>query len=75
MLNYFTNKIFITKDNFAIFVVRNRFKSFWSMEETIDRILRKYPAGKKDSLIPLLQEIQRESGIFQTAPLLKSAGI
>jgi len=32
------------------------------MEETIDRILRKYPAGKKDSLIPLLQEIQRESG-------------
>ena len=32
------------------------------MEETIDRILRKYPAGKKDSLIPLLQEIQREAG-------------
>src|ERR1035437_5415475 len=32
------------------------------MEETIERILRKYPAGKKDSLIPLLQEIQREAG-------------
>jgi NADH-quinone oxidoreductase subunit E len=32
------------------------------MEEKIERILRKYPAGKKDSLIPLLQEIQREAG-------------
>ena len=32
------------------------------MDETIERILRKYPAGKKDSLIPLLQEIQREEG-------------
>jgi NADH-quinone oxidoreductase subunit E len=32
------------------------------MEETLERILKKYPSGKKDSLIPLLQEIQREAG-------------
>ena len=32
------------------------------MEETIERIIKKYPAGKKDNLIPLLQEIQREEG-------------
>ena len=32
------------------------------MEGSIEKILRKYTAGKKDSLIPLLQEIQREEG-------------
>jgi NADH-quinone oxidoreductase subunit E len=32
------------------------------MEESIEKILRKYTAGRKDSLIPLLQEIQREEG-------------
>jgi NADH-quinone oxidoreductase subunit E len=32
------------------------------MEESIEKILRKYTAGKKDSLIPLLQDIQREEG-------------
>ncbi|MCX6243829.1 MAG: NAD(P)H-dependent oxidoreductase subunit E [Bacteroidetes bacterium] len=32
------------------------------MEETLDKILRKYSPGKKDALIPLLQEIQRETG-------------
>ncbi len=32
------------------------------MEESIKNILRKYTAGKKDSLIPLLQEIQRKEG-------------
>jgi len=32
------------------------------MEESVESILRKYPAGKKESLIPLLQDIQREAG-------------
>jgi NADH-quinone oxidoreductase E subunit len=32
------------------------------MEETLEKILRKYPPGKKDILIPLLQEIQHEAG-------------
>ena len=32
------------------------------MEETIESILRKYPAGKKECLISMLQDIQRESG-------------
>ncbi len=32
------------------------------MEETIKKILQKYPAGKKDNLIPLLQDIQHETG-------------
>jgi len=32
------------------------------MEETFEKILRKYPPGKKEVLIPLLQEIQREAG-------------
>ncbi|MGA3013286.1 MAG: NAD(P)H-dependent oxidoreductase subunit E [Bacteroidales bacterium] len=32
------------------------------MVETIESILQKYPVGKKESLIPLLQEIQQEEG-------------
>jgi NADH-quinone oxidoreductase E subunit len=32
------------------------------MEEHIEIILRKYPQGKKEFLIPLLQEIQHETG-------------
>jgi len=32
------------------------------MEETIERILKKYPAGKKETLISLLQDIQHEAG-------------
>jgi NADH-quinone oxidoreductase subunit E len=41
------------------------------MEETIERILRKYPAGKKDSLIPLLQDIQREEGHLSDNSILE----
>jgi NADH-quinone oxidoreductase E subunit len=41
------------------------------MEETIEKILRKYPAGKKDSLIPLLQDIQRESGHLSDSSILE----
>ena len=32
------------------------------MEDTIRSILRKYPSNKKDNLIPILQEIQKEAG-------------
>jgi len=32
------------------------------MEEEVENIIRKYPAGKKDNLIPLLQEIQKKAG-------------
>jgi NADH-quinone oxidoreductase subunit E len=32
------------------------------MEETIEKILRKYSVGKKENLLPLLQEIQHEAG-------------
>jgi NADH-quinone oxidoreductase subunit E len=41
------------------------------MEESIEKTLRKYPAGKKDSLIPLLQEIQRETGHLSDNSLLE----
>ncbi|MCX6248663.1 MAG: NAD(P)H-dependent oxidoreductase subunit E [Bacteroidetes bacterium] len=41
------------------------------MEETIEKILRKYPAGKKDSLIPLLQDIQREAGHLSDNSILE----
>jgi NADH-quinone oxidoreductase subunit E len=32
------------------------------MEEAIERILRKYSSGKRENLLPLLQEIQHEEG-------------
>jgi len=32
------------------------------MQEILKKILPKYPANRKDSLIPLLQEIQKEQG-------------
>ena len=41
------------------------------MEETIENILRKYPAGKKDRLIPLLQEIQRAEGHLSDSSILE----
>jgi NADH-quinone oxidoreductase E subunit len=41
------------------------------MDETIERILQKYPAGKKESLIPLLQDIQKEEGRLSDATLNK----
>ena len=41
------------------------------MEETLEKILRKYPSAKKDCLIPLLQDIQRESGHLSDASILE----
>jgi NADH-quinone oxidoreductase subunit E len=41
------------------------------MEETIERILRKYLAERKDSLIPLLQDIQREEGHLSDNSILE----
>ena len=39
------------------------------MEESIEGILHKYQAGKKESLIPLLQDIQRETGFLTDSTL------
>jgi NADH-quinone oxidoreductase E subunit len=41
------------------------------MEEPIEKILKKYPAGKKDALIPLLQDIQQESGHLSDSSILE----
>jgi len=32
------------------------------MDELVGKILRKYPAGKKSNLIPILQEFRKEAG-------------
>ncbi len=39
------------------------------MEESIEGILHKYQAGKKDNLIPLLQDIQKETGLLTDSTL------
>ena len=59
---FFTNKIFISKI-ISVFLY-NKYQSYndQDMEELIEKIIQKYPFGRKDSLIPILQEIQREAG-------------
>lgn len=42
----------------------NFIKIKFSMKKDINEILKKYPCGKRDSLIPLLQEIQEEIGFL-----------
>jgi NADH-quinone oxidoreductase subunit E len=41
------------------------------MEEVLQQILRKYPAGKKDALISLLQEIQEQTGYLTEESISK----
>ena len=41
--------------------------------ETLQSILMRYPANRKDSLLPVLQEIQREQG-YLTEEVLASVG-
>lgn len=41
--------------------------------ETLEKILSKYPVNKKDGLLPILQEIQSQQG-FLTDELLKEVG-
>jgi len=43
------------------------------MKEVLDRILSNYPANKKDMLLPILQEIQRECG-YLTDDILAKVG-
>ncbi len=40
------------------------------MEEFVEKIIRKYPEGKRESLLPVLQDIQNETGHLTASALM-----
>jgi NADH-quinone oxidoreductase subunit E len=53
--------------NFFLFLYKIRL----FMESAVSAILQKYPSGRKDLLIPVLQEIQRTAGHLTNDTLIK----
>ena len=44
------------------------------MEEVIEKIIRKYPEGRRENLLPVLQDIQNETGHLTSEALAEVSG-